>query len=442
MAVRHLDAAPPPSPDAPPPVRGAKLVLFALVPWIVIALVCELGAWAYFRLTQPYPTLEAYLTQRAANEFDPYRIIRLNPKHRFGGTMHDAQGFRRSTDVVKAKPPGTIRIFLMGGSAAYGVAPPPPFPPFTVTNEDTLDAHLERLLAARFPGRRIEVINAAVVGYRVHIHWIYLNQVLLDYDPDIVLFMDGHNDHYRASDAYNQFDYDHLALERLNEPSLRSALNAMLRFAAEHSYAAAGLQSRLGRFLDASLTSRRLEAPWAEDMERRDDQLLEVYRRTARRTWASIVRQNARLLQDRGVKAVVMLQPELLLAQSKPMTAEEEQLRTLERDLRPPGHEAYLNFVKPTTVALLHEALAGTDATFVDGTDPFGGVREQAYIDYCHLSGAGFAALARYLMPVLTPIVADVDRARSGGEVARKGSDGVERAPVEADIVPPAAVTP
>jgi hypothetical protein len=402
---------PMPAPDATRVREGAKRIarrVALVMPFVAFVLLCEVGAYFYLRLTTPYHNLKEFHEQRPVHEFDPYRIIRLNPRHRFGGVQHDAQGFRRSTEVSKQKPTDTIRIFLMGGSAAYGVEPPPPFPPFTVTNADTLDAHLERLLSERFPGIRVEVINAAVVGYRVHIHWIYLNQVLLGYDPDVVVFFDGHNDHYHASDAFDQFDYDNLDLDALNEPSLLNALNQFVRVAARHSYAVAGMESRLRRILDASLTPKRLQEAWSDHMDQLDSGLLDLYRRTAHRTWASIVRQNCRLLQDRGVRAVVTLQPELLLAQRKVLTPSEEHLRDIERNLRPPGHEKYLNFIKPTTVELLQEAIAGTGATFADLTDPFTGITEQAYIDYCHLSGAGFAAVARQLLPIMTPIVEEV----------------------------------
>jgi hypothetical protein len=126
--------------------------------------------------------------------YDAYRNHALAPGWKSGGSMHDAQGFRRSHDVAMHKPPGGVRIFLMGGSAAYGLSAPPPFPPATITNEQTIDHKLERLLEARRPGERVEVINAAVTAYWTHHHLVYLHQVLLDYDPDLIIFLDGINE--------------------------------------------------------------------------------------------------------------------------------------------------------------------------------------------------------------------------------------------------------
>ncbi|HVV73426.1 MAG TPA: tetratricopeptide repeat protein, partial [Verrucomicrobiae bacterium] len=60
--------------------------------------------------------------------------------------------------VPKAKPPGTIRIFVFGESAAYG-DPQPDF---------GLPRMLEALLSLRFPTCRFEVVNAAMTAINSH----------------------------------------------------------------------------------------------------------------------------------------------------------------------------------------------------------------------------------------------------------------------------------
>ena len=44
--------------------------------------------------------------------------------------------------------------------------------------------------------RKVEIINAAVAGYHTFHHLIYLNEILYEYEPDLVIFLDGHNDFY------------------------------------------------------------------------------------------------------------------------------------------------------------------------------------------------------------------------------------------------------
>jgi lysophospholipase L1-like esterase len=371
-------------------------------------LIAEGAAYGLFRLTQPYRSLSEFHQKRLANELDPYRIIRLNPNHEYHGVKHNRQGFRRSSDVSREKPDNTIRIFLMGGSAAYGVNAPPPFPDHWVSNEETLDVHLERILKQAYPAVNFEVINAAVTGYGVHQHLIYLNQVILDYDPDMVLFLDGYNDHYYASDDYSQWEFRHLNVDEFYKPTFLNALNKFFEFGAQHSYAVAGIYSRINHLLNRGLTPTRLGKTFTEDNEALDSELAELYRRTAKRTWARIDSQNVRLLQEHGIQAVVMLQPQLLFRQSKPMALSENEIREIVIKYREEGHVEYLNFVKPLAIEIIQQTLEGTDALFIDLTDPFPDMKEQAYIDYCHLNAAGMQALAEYIYPRLKPVLAPV----------------------------------
>jgi hypothetical protein len=219
--------------------------------------------------------------------------------------------------------------------------------------------------------------------------------------------MDGHNDHYYASDYHRQWDFHHLDVDEFYKPTFLNAVNKFFEFGAQHSYAVAGIYSRIKRFLNRGLTPTRLGKKFTED-NAIDSELAELYRRTAMRTWAPIVSQNVRLLQKRGIQAVVMLQPELLFRQSKSMTLVENEIREILIKHREDGHVEYLNFLKPLTIEIIQQTLEGTDALFIDLTDPFPDLKEQAYIDYCHLSGAGLQALAEYIYPRLKPVLAPV----------------------------------
>jgi len=61
--------------------------------------------------------------------------------------------------IPRQKPPGTIRIFVFGESAAYG-DPEPRF---------GLPRMLEAMLTLRYPGRKFEVVNAAMTGINSHV---------------------------------------------------------------------------------------------------------------------------------------------------------------------------------------------------------------------------------------------------------------------------------
>ena len=92
-----------------------------VVGYVFMAVLClgvlELASYLYLRHFLGYDGhhLMSY-------QFDDYKNIRLTPGYRnTRGVFHNLQGFRRSTDTARIKPAGVYRIFLMGGSAAYGL---------------------------------------------------------------------------------------------------------------------------------------------------------------------------------------------------------------------------------------------------------------------------------------------------------------------------------
>jgi len=87
---------------------------------------------------------------------DHFTAYRLNPAYGRVDRQHDAQGFRRDKGVSLVKPPNTVRIFVIGGSAAYGVSTQMPEDTDNrwrlVYNNQTIDYYLEQKLnQALFP---------------------------------------------------------------------------------------------------------------------------------------------------------------------------------------------------------------------------------------------------------------------------------------------------
>lgn len=93
-------------------------------------------------------------------------------------------GFR-GPEVAVPKPPGTFRIVLLGGSTTHG---------WGVDDASTIDAHLRRALAARFPGRRFDVVNLGFDGFDSEDDAERLRVQGLPLEPDAVVFHTGIND--------------------------------------------------------------------------------------------------------------------------------------------------------------------------------------------------------------------------------------------------------
>jgi hypothetical protein len=148
---------------------------------------------------------------------DPLLGYRLLPQQRSKFVQVNAQGFRDAEDVPLQKPSGEVRIFVLGGSTAFGqlasdadlfshqletllnnqvaaqkTAPEkfqPEILPFTL---DDVNKVMKR--PKRVPDRVYRVINAAVPGYATGNELALLTQAIARYSPDLVIVMDNYAD--------------------------------------------------------------------------------------------------------------------------------------------------------------------------------------------------------------------------------------------------------
>jgi hypothetical protein len=92
-------------------------------------------------------------------------------------------GFR-GPEVAIPKPPGTLRIVLLGGSTTHGAG---------VDDEETIDAHLRRELRARYPGRPIDVVNLGFDAYDAACDYERFKLDGVPLEPDVVILHSGIN---------------------------------------------------------------------------------------------------------------------------------------------------------------------------------------------------------------------------------------------------------
>lgn len=178
-------------PTSAPSMRRLGFGFGALL--LVLLLTALLAEGMIRVVARPGSPLDARL-----RPYDPFAILvephgtagyrpRPNTTFRYpnGTAAHvNAQRFRGPL-VDSIKPAGTVRIVLLGGSTTFG---------WGVPDDQSIDAHLRALLPARLPGRRVEVINAALDGYD---SWQLLERVrgdVLALDPDLLVVNEGVND--------------------------------------------------------------------------------------------------------------------------------------------------------------------------------------------------------------------------------------------------------
>jgi tetratricopeptide (TPR) repeat protein len=90
----------------------------------------------------------------------------------------------RSQEFLIHKPPGGLRVFVLGGSSAYG---------FPHAEAEAFPAILERVLRAAHPERVVEVVNAAAMSYGSHRQRVLAHE-LLEHEPDVLILYEAHNE--------------------------------------------------------------------------------------------------------------------------------------------------------------------------------------------------------------------------------------------------------
>ncbi len=180
--------------------------------------------------------------------FDPYRGHALNPDYHYSYYAqfpHTRAGFRGDTPVSKKKDAGMVRIIMLGASALYGIETGGVYPFYPMLkNTETITHYLEEKLQNSFSRDglpyKAEVINAGVTGYHTFQHLVYVNALLLEYEPDWVINLDGHNDFYYGSPRRNHWmDYPYSSVvftDLVNTRDLFVGVHLVVRALAPYSY--------------------------------------------------------------------------------------------------------------------------------------------------------------------------------------------------------------
>lgn len=169
------------------PLSVGKRVLFTVItvslPILLLVaaeLVLRWFGWGgyppFFREVGKLPTGEGLcLVEPAASK--PYFFA--NPTR---------PGYAEQSNFLMPKPEGTVRIFLVGESAAKGYPQP---------RNLSLASFLQAMLSDAWPGRKVEVIDTgttAVASFPL----VYLVRDALRFDPDLFIFYMGNNEFFGA----------------------------------------------------------------------------------------------------------------------------------------------------------------------------------------------------------------------------------------------------
>lgn len=346
---------------------------------------------------------------------DRYVAWRNNPVFSSVVVQHDAQGFRKDRDVPVEKPPNTIRIFFLGGSTAYGAETS--YPEIDgrysrIYNNQLIDYYLEQELNAALPSRHWEVINAATMEYRLHQQLALIESALLRYRPDYVILMDGYNDVFQISKATTDYDayaatphweeFDALA----NPQSARSFLFFTSTWLRANSVLYRSLSDHVqirSRFAERQTAARGREFGnrvrlWDLSPQEQAQFALSL---SQIGSYVHVARQIHRILDLDGIKTVFLLQPVLILSH-KPFTESEQRMFDYNRRINGPLLTYDYEQLYSKIASSMAAAAAQDGFRFLDLTDLFDSMPDQAFTDYCHLTPAANRLVAEHLFQFLS----------------------------------------
>ncbi len=363
----------------------------------------------------------AYETEAVRDRFTGWRN---NPAFSRADIHINRQGFRRERDVPVAKSPDTVRIFLVGGSAAFGAEglyPEIDNRYSRLYDNQLIDYYLEQKLNQAFPSKHWEVINAGVSEYRLHQDLALIESVLLHYRPDYVLLLDGHNDIAELSVAPANYDvyaatphldeFNQLANPRGGHAAafflytwLRSN-SALFRFMSDHLQ----LRTMRSNRVRSASHQRKFASPVKFSDLTPEEQAQFTSSHNQISSYLREVRQIHRILDLDGVRAVFLLQPELILTH-KPLTDSERRLADYHRKVIGPLTVYSFEQFDPEIARTMTSAAAHDGFRFLDLTDVFDHTPGQTFSDSCHLTAEGNRVIAERIFQSLADSFAETAR--------------------------------
>jgi tetratricopeptide (TPR) repeat protein len=180
LRVKSRHRSPRPTPALAPGKRRAFFLIMIAIPFLAFALL-----EGVLRVIHYGPDLSLFTTEVLHGK--TYTIMNPAVKSRYFYRVQFSPTTSPDYFLVP-KPPGTYRIFCLGGSTTVG------FPYYYNTS---FSSFLRERLRRIFPDRRIEIINIGMTATNSYTA-LDMMQEVVRYEPDLVISYDGHNEFYGA----------------------------------------------------------------------------------------------------------------------------------------------------------------------------------------------------------------------------------------------------
>lgn len=226
-------------------VVGSIVVALCIAEWYLGANAATRQALPFYNDLTPYVMFKPKVNENWESP-DTYEMSHHQSK------VYDysnEDGFRVPAPdykLPKEKPPGQLRVAVLGGSAVHHGS----------RYENTLPGALKAVIQQKHPGMDIEVINAGIVSCVSRQSIVLLLFAVLEYEPDIVVLYDGANDigNVQAYESRSNFPYNYQSMEEAWDTYRSQNTSPLWEVVLGRSRVWAALQLRWGAELTTATT--------------------------------------------------------------------------------------------------------------------------------------------------------------------------------------------
>jgi hypothetical protein len=323
-------------------------------------------------------------------------------------------GFREPRSISLEKPSDEFRIFLTGGSTAFGLGSTGNTGQITgsygIEYRETISHVMERILniSELIPGKTIRVYNTAVWGHAYQHDLLRYITKLRGYKPDLLVSLDGVNEinpvsvpvkewNYFREGQYNGvlreiFSYD--------GPGLASYLTLWLK---NNTFLMSIFWNGADLFQSMEAGNRLHRASVPSDLKAFQASEISPEERSAMlsdnvSTVVRVLENYHSALENDGVPHIFALQP-LLYLSKKPRNEIEEKIEATEE------HQQYYDMSTADVYKFIIDTIKLSSEKkgyiLVDFSDYFDQASEWVFTDWCHLTSGANYLIAKQLSNVI-----------------------------------------
>jgi hypothetical protein len=316
---------------------------------------------------------------------------------------------RYNDNFPKKKESNEVRIFVTGGSTAFGMGVP---------QSETYAYVLEKSLRAQYPKLKIRVLIAAVGSYVSTQERIFFENIVFPLNPDIVMMFSGWNDSYyghrgaNVSYGYEMLGLNKLLIEREQNPRDWIKMGDINYFVDPPKYK--DYDSKILLFIDKFLYKKKI--PNAAALQKAVSEISMEHRSVY-----DLLELNIHIIKTLcdsiGSKFIFYLQPSLFATKKNKLSKYE---KLMHEQIYKNYHGILADY--NSKVYQIYRKLLPVDATnkgytFVDGDNAIKFEEKTVFSDEVHFDDRGNRLFAEHMFKILNPLIDEIAAKRTASQL-------------------------